>query len=459
MSSAPFTPRFDPATPLADFLEREYVPAAGCRRIRKKANARQLRPVTIQQLNRVVRMLAAYLHNPPTVADLTPDTLGNFVAWYRAAFPNHSGRWLDVACKALLRFVKVIPDERLLRSGRKAPRLTGAEGTLWHVCTTLYFPKAVRVRSDKTKLCYRHALSDFKDSLAREPAVDDLTDDALAGMMVYMQSLKRPDGGPRFSSKTVNERVSRVKALAGWLFRRGMIPRMPECARLNVPWRNPRAWTIEEVVRILQSCQREEGIVVPGISAADWWWSLFSAVYDCGERIGAMRQATWAMLNTEAGTLDLPAEIRKAKAADKINPLHDTTRAVLEHMREAGHELIWPWPFSQQVFYAVYKGIVRRAGLVADRKSGFHKMRRTTATMLQKAGIDASMALGHWDSRVTRESYLDVTQLIQRRFCDALPRPEGMARLPAEPLALPAAQPKRLTYRHDTDPAPELAWI
>ena len=127
---------------------------------------------------------------------------------------------------------------------------------------------------------------------------------------------------------------------------------------------------------------------------------------------------------------------------------------MLVRMRAVGHDLLWPWPFSEANLYKSYNRVLRRASLDTGRKSKFHKMRRTTATYLQARGIDAGLVLGYSDPRVTRDSYLDLSQIVQRRVCGVLPRPQelidGIRLLPAAEKPL-----LRLEYK-PREPEPEL---
>ena len=73
---------------------------------------------------------------------------------------------------------------------------------------------------------------------------------------------------------------------------------------------------------------------------------------------------------------------------------------------------------------------------------------------MQARGIDAGLVLGHSDPRVTRDSYLDVTQIVQRRVCDVLPRPRELI---VENLPAPAPRLEYKPAEPEVDPA--LAWI
>ena len=51
--------------------------------------------------------------------------------------------------------------------------------------------------------------------------------------------------------------------------------------------------------------------------------------------------------------------------------------------------------------------VLSAAGLPTDRKSKFHRMRRSVASHLHAAGHNATDALGHSSADVTRKSYFD----------------------------------------------------
>jgi hypothetical protein len=65
-------------------------------------------------------------------------------------------------------------------------------------------------------------------------------------------------------------------------------------------------------------------------------------------------------------------------------------------------------------------------------------MRRSVASHLQAAGIDACTALGHSSPEVTRKSYLDPRIVVTAKTCDVLFDPNDPEALP------PAAAPQRI---------------
>lgn len=420
-------PRFDPDMPLAELIDQHFVPC------QKRYNREAGKQGRIRSLHTFVKRLTSFLQREPVAADLAPEALERFDQWRQKFFPHWSDTRANVP--ALLAFIQsppVLPVDD--------------ENTLYNICQTRYFPRAMKVRNKKTKAAYLRSIRDFGAAIGHEPRAADLTEDSLIVMAVWMQDQKKRGGFPRFSPTSINERVGRVRALAAWMFKKRLIDEVPDFVPVHEPRKNPRAWRKEDLPPLFESCRQEAGEIMPGILAADWWWSINMAIYDCGERIGAMLQAEWDMLDVVNLTLVLPAGIRKGCIEDKVHSLDAATVAAIERLRPAGSVLIWPWVKNLSTLYNHFRRILIRADLPHDRGSKFHRMRRTTATFLHKAGLDASMTLGH-DPRVCRESYLDRTQLVESRPCDSLPRP--------------AVLPPLLEYHPQPEPdlSPEFAFM
>jgi len=120
------------------------------------------------------------------------------------------------------------------------------------------------------------------------------------------------------------------------------------------------------------------------------------------------------------GWLVIPAEVRKGQAEDRTYRLSAESTGWLETIRRPKRDLIWPWPFAESYLWIAYKRLRKRAGLPSDRRSSFHRMRRSVASHFEAAGGNATELLGHSDRRLTQRSYLDP------RFCKA---PQAVDRL------------------------------
>lgn len=290
--------------------------------------------------------------------------------------------------------------------------LSMAPGTLNQIMVEQYFARNLRIRKDKTRVAYDKALRDFRDSIGHEPTVADLSDDALIDCQAMM---RRRELAP----KTINERIGRIVALWTWLAKKRLIHDFPAVTPIPEPKRAPVAWTQEELARLFESCAKEAGHV-SGIPAAKWWLALHAVIWDSGARIGEVLALRWEWIDWKSGYVTVLAEVRKGGMQDMVYSLHPDTLAMLKEIRQPERELIFPWIVNQGTLYNHYRRILKRAGLPAGRKDKFHKIRRSVASHLQAAGVDASSVLAHSSSVVTRESYLDPKIVNTRKTHDVL---------------------------------------
>jgi len=433
---------YDMSMPLSEFVERHYIPMAG----RNRPSCRPLSSHRQAQVRRVVALLKAMLWRDPLLSDLTPENAAKLMAWYQKSFGWGGARHAEV-CETVMRFAGIVKDRRAdvragINRGLKDTRaLSDEPGTLWHYCVNEYFPKNTRIRSPKTRHQYRMALCDFKEVLGHEPTTADLEDDNIAMLINRLLDKK-------VARKTTNERRCRIHALWNWMAKRRLVAMFPTTPRIPVPRRIPKAYTLEELARLFASCREEVGLIAEGIQAADFWTALHGVLWDTAGRIGEILALRWEWLDESTGLLAIEAEVRKGQDQDMLHPLGKDTLAVLARMKPAGYERIFHWPYDEGSLYKIYNRILKRAQLSTDRKSKFHKMRKSVASHLQQAGIDACTALGHSSPEVTRQHYLDPRIVVTRKPIDVLPRfaGAGPAAIEAEP------EPLLLTYREVEPP-------
>lgn len=305
---------------------------------------------------------------------------------------------------------------RRKRSPKKSP-LSVAAGTLNWLLHKKYFPRNVRIRSQKTKVCYDKALRDFRDMLRHEPTIEDLTDDNIEALQARLRESK-------LAPKTVNERIGRIVALWNWLAKKRMIEQFPAIIPLPCPQRSPTAWTQEQLAKLFDACRREPG-TIDGVPAGKWWEAIHAVIWDSGARIGEVLALRWEWLNWRTGFVNIPAEVRKGGLKDAVYSFHASTLALLREIESPKRDLIFCWPFNEATLYYRYGQILKRAGLPTGRKDKFHKIRRSVASHLQAAGVDASTVLMHSSAEVTRESYLDPTIVNKRKTHEVLFRPDA----------------------------------
>jgi integrase len=105
--------------------------------------------------------------------------------------------------------------------------------------------------------------------------------------------------------------------------------------------------------------------------------------------------------------MTVPAEARKGRARDKVFALSPEAMSTLAKLRELQvGTLVFGWPYHRACLWRRFGTVLKNAGLPSDRRSKFHRLRKTVATAVYAAGGDAQRALDHRDARTT-ESYLD----------------------------------------------------
>lgn len=277
---------------------------------------------------------------------------------------------------------------------------------------SVYFKQNPRIRCEQTKRQYRYAIADLAAAIGQPPTTADLTDENVAAMMAWQSCEKK------LAAKTINERRGRINALWTWLAKKGLVNTFPTTPPIPEPVRIPVAWSRSEIAILLEACKSVPG-EIDGLPASEWWTTLHIVAWETGERIGALLDAEPSHLSGE--WLTLPAEIRKGRKRDmqyKLTP--ETAERLRKFIALKARKKIWPWPNCISYLWIRYRNIRRRAGLPDDRKSGFHRIRKSVATHYEAAGGNATELLGHTSRALTVRSYLDPRFIQSKQAVDLL---------------------------------------
>lgn len=288
-----------------------------------------------------------------------------------------------------------------------SPLLTACEG--------LYFPRALTVKCELTKKQYRYAIADLEKAIERKPEVADLTDDNLALMFRYLL------GTRKVCPVTANERVGRLKTLATFCWKRGLLTHGITLGRMKVSRRAPRAWSLEDIQKLLEACSRFRGHL-GGVRASLWFRTMLSWLWGTGCRIGETLALRWDWIDLDRGIASIPAEARKGQVADKMLHLPAWLVAELRTITEPSRDLVFPFPRTMASLYERWKKLIRWSGVEPGRLKN-HKMRVSHATWTEVMGGDAQRALGHASRSTTENSYLDPRFLQGKRV--EMPPPDG----------------------------------
>lgn len=277
---------------------------------------------------------------------------------------------------------------------------------------SLHFqPLFLRGRSPRTVTLYESSIRTFSRYLGRSATVSDFNDDTVNRFLAWY-------GGNGRSPYTVNK--ERFNLLAMWRFaaRKGFVEGWPDVKPETEPERVPVAWTEGEIRRLMAAIDQCCGWLA-GIPSAAWWKALHLVAWDSAERISAMMGLQWSMIDLQGGWLHVPAELRKGKRKDRLFKLSDATVAALYAIRFPPRDDVFPWPYCRTYLWTKYEPILKAAGLPVNRRSKFHRMRKSVASHYEAAGGDATKLLGHSARKVTL-GYLDPRIVKEKQASDIL---------------------------------------
>lgn len=278
-----------------------------------------------------------------------------------------------------------------------------------------YLPLRLGAASPNGRRLHLVSLRNFDRFLGRTAFLRDLTDENL----VRFQAWHLDRGN---SPYTANRDVARLLAQWRLACRKSKLKIWPDVRYVPEPRREPRAWNRQQLRRLFAVLEKIEGVIA-GVPAAGWWVALHWLMWATGERVGALMALEWTAYEAPAW-LCVPAEARKGQTADKVYRLSVDACEALAAIRLPARRLIFPWDRSKNILWRRYKRILRAAGLPDDRKSMFHRMRKSAASHLEAAGGNATELLGHSDRKVTL-AYLDVRIVGRQHAADLLFDPRG----------------------------------
>lgn len=176
---------------------------------------------------------------------------------------------------------------------------------------------------------------------------------------------------------------------------------------------NLHCWDQDDLQKILASCRHEPGeLFLPCLTDA-FWFALVKVIYYTGSRISAIMELTPADIDWSRHKITLRAATKKDRKCQVIT-VPDHVIAAIKAIYDPARAYVFPWPYGREKrdwrsLRTRYKRILKRAGLPAEKRDLFHKIRRTTATDVTIATGDLAAArklLGHSSESVTRR-YID----------------------------------------------------
>lgn len=252
----------------------------------------------------------------------------------------------------------------------------------------------------RSVVMYESTLDRLRDHLGHEPTIDDLDDLTIAKFLRWRATTVHDAKRGLISPASLAKDSAHIRTLWNWCAKKrmkrtnGELLEFPDYARPRVPKPRPVAYTVEELQRLVAASKHRKGYIVPGLPAAWYWTTKLQAMFQTGERIGAILAIRWGEVDLERCTLTFLAATRKGHRETITRAITPELARMLATQKRAAGELVWPWLEGRKILscYASLKVLCRVAGVPYH---PFHSIRKSTASYLKKAGKPAGKQLGH----------------------------------------------------------------
>ena len=263
---------------------------------------------------------------------------------------------------------------------------------------------------DRSVVMYEATLDRFRDYLGHEPTVDDL-DDLTAAKFLRWRQTTQHSRYKMISPASLAKDSAHLRSLWTWLAKKrwkksnGELLEFPDYARPRVPKPRPVAYTAEELSALVRAARHRKGAVA-GTPAAWYWLTKLMAMFQTGERIGAVLAIRWREVDLERCTLTFLAATRKGRQETICRAITPELARMMATQKGPPDALVWPWLEDRKILscYASLKILCRSAGVPYH---PFHSIRKSTASYLKKAGISAKKQLGHSSEDMAETHYYD----------------------------------------------------
>jgi integrase len=298
--------------------------------------------------------------------------------------------------------------------------------------------------TDKTITLYHATLARFTEFLRAEsgntayvPTTGDL-DDLVVSKFLRWRAKTSYRGKVVKPASVLKDRTQLV-ALWNFAAKKRLAAEFPALAKMRVSQRVPRAYTSEDVAKLIITARRRPRNV--GGKPAAWWWStLIYTAYCTAERISALLSLRWSEVDLEQCRVTFLADTRKGHTRDIVREITPDLAKLMLPYRGRPDELVWHWDRRRNSIWTSLQLLCGRAGV---KYRGFHGFRKAAAsyTALKHGRAAATALLDHSNPRLA-ELYVDPS------ICP--PERTSVESLPVLDLAEPinAASPTAPPHRH-----------
>ena len=264
--------------------------------------------------------------------------------------------------------------------------------------------------SARSVVMYESTLDRLRDHLGHEPTLDDLDDLTIAKFLRWRAVTPQCSRGI-ISPASLAKDSAHIRTLWNWCARKrlrrsgGELLEFPDYKRPVVPKPRPVAYTHEELQQLVGAARHRKGHI-GGVPAAWYWTTKLMALFQTGERIGAVLAIRWREVDLERHSLTFLAATRKGRRETITRAITPKLAQLMATQKRPADRLVWPWLDDRKMIsaYGSMRVLCRTAGVPYH---PFHSIRKSTASYLKRAGISAKKQLGHASEEMAENHYYD----------------------------------------------------
>lgn len=264
--------------------------------------------------------------------------------------------------------------------------------------------------SARTVHMYNSTLDRLRDHLGHEATVDDLDDLVIAKFLRWRAVTPQCSRGV-ISPASLAKDSAHIRTIWNWCARKrmkrsdGELLEFPDYKRPVVPKPRPVAYTHDELQRMLQAARHRKGYI--GDVSAPWYWQTkIMAMFQTGERVGAVLAIRWREVDLERKTLTFLAATRKGHRETITRAISAELASLMAREQRPADRLVWPWLASRKIGSA-YSSLRLLCQAAEVPYHPFHSIRKSTASYLKRAGVSAKKQLGHASEEMAENHYYD----------------------------------------------------
>lgn len=297
--------------------------------------------------------------------------------------------------------------------------------------------------SEKTELLYQQALAWWK-KITGDPALANI-DDFTTARFVEQLLLQPGRKHKHMAIATVRKHCAAIEKLLSFTGPKtrekharknlALLDSPPTVDRPSPDYDPPSGdFSFAEVQSLVGACASMQSPKIMGVAPEKWWQALLVTAVYSGLRIGQLMRLEWSDL--QAPFLMVPARSSKRRRGKKqYLPAH--VIADLEAIRTT-RRLIFEfpnWERNPRWLQMLFKRLAAAAGIPAERRFGFHGLRKCHATLIADGAGEhgsvnavqlAQQSLGHSSAGTTTQHYISgsVQEKLTAAAIERLPNPK-----------------------------------